>query len=439
METSVTTNPPERLIPSLPSLAETTRPIGAAWLLAPLDIHIRGLDAQSAISLVAGNRPIRTDLSLGQIPILTYSSGETDIVRDAIDALTKDANWSWTIEGDHLVVRDIETKTFPVLAQPGEVKGSLSVNSLDSAGSTFIDGESVLFSETDVYANELDGLISDLLKLDVDAGVPATYRVLPRINALVVTARPRTLATVGRIIDEYNERTAKLVRIYLTVFEVNSTSDSSVGAQIIAQHSGTDPSGNFNLRLEPTTSQSSFNVRYTSPVSPWIGSDLLLSWLNREGDATINLQDQIDVRNNRIASSSSTRTYQYVSSISREQDTVGRVRTEIERSKLRTGWAITVQPTIGMNTVTVRLSLARRDLVEERPFEFGDSAGTNFVTDDQNRSMSVTLTDGESRLITLLTSSDQRRKRSRFGTITTSRAREASETESLILMRVDLI
>lgn len=429
----------EERTPSLPYLQRTRRPANAPWLLDPVDVQIRNLDAQTALNLVSRSQPIRFDLSLGQIPIISYRSKPDSIVRDALEAVSRDANWSWTLDDDRLVVRDIDTRTFPILAQPGEVRGSLSVNSLDSAGSRFIDGESVVFSETDVYANELDGLVADLVAIDSNAGIPASYRVLPRVNALMVTARPRTLAMVGRIIDQYNERTAKLVRIYLTVYEVNSTSDTSVGAQLTAKHAGSDDSGDFNLRREPTTSHNHFNVRFTNPVSPWVGSDLLLSWLKRDGDATINLQDQIDVRNNRIASSSSTRTYQYISSITREADNFGRVRTEVDRSQLRTGWAITVQPTIGMDTVTVRLSMARRDLVEERPFEFGDSSGTNFVTDDQNRSMSVTLTDGESRLITLLTASDERRKRNRFGTLTTSRSRESIETESLILMRVDLI
>ena len=423
----------------LPPLKKTVRPADAPWLLEPVDVHIRNLDAQTALGLISVDQPIRFDLSLGHIPIVSYRSNTASIVRDALDAVTTDANWSWSVDSGRLVVRDIEIRTFPVLAQPGEIHGSLSVNSLDSAGSTFIDGESVLFTETDVYANELDGLVADIVEMDLEAGVPASYRILPRVNALVVTARPRTLLKVGRTIDQYNDRTAKLVRIYLTVYEVNSTSDTSVGAQLIAQRKRADASANFDINLEPTTNHGSFNIRYTNPVSPWAGSDLLLSWLNRDGEATINLQDQIDVRNNRIASSSSTRTYQYISSITREADNFGRVRTEVDRSQLRTGWAITVQPTIGMDTVTVRLSLARRDLIEERPFEFGDSSGTNFVTDDQNRSMSVTLTDGESRLITLLTSSDERRKRSRLGRLTTSRAKESSETESLILMRVDLI
>ena len=62
---------------------------------------------------------------------------------------------------------------------------------------------------------------------------------------------------------------------------------------------------------------------------------------------------------------------------------LGRERTEVQREQLRTGWSISVHPTIGRDEVTVRLSLARRSLVEERPFQFGESVGTNFVTDDQ--------------------------------------------------------
>ena len=176
-----------------------------------------------------------------------------------------------------------------------------------------------------------------------------------------------------------------------------------------------------------------------NPAKRYAGTDALLEWLNREGDATINFNDSIEVRNNQIAASSSTRTYQYVSSITRQQDQLGRERTEVQRNQLRTGWSISVHPTIGHDAVTVRLSLARRSLVEERPFQFGESLGTNFVTDDQVRAMTVSLADGESRIITALQASDERKNRSKLAGLVTRKGGTSSKTESVLLMRVELI
>ena len=264
-------------------------------------------------------------------------------------------------------------------------------------------------------------------------------RLLPNANALLVTARPSTVRRIAELIETYNQRVSQSVRIHITVYEVASSTKQSIGTRLQAILNGTSGAFIGGWDVRPVESDAQFAFEVLNPAKRFAGTDALLEWLNREGDATINFNDSIEVRNNQIAASSSTRTYQYISSITRQQDALGRERTEVQREQLRTGWSISVHPTIGHDAVTVRLSLARRSLVEERPFQFGESVGTNFVTDDQVRAMTVSLADGESRIITALRASDERKDRSKIAGLVTRRGSSQSNTESVLLMRVELI
>ena len=435
------TNDESASLPMLPSMQPVSRPEDAPWLLDSIDISLRDLEATEAITLLAGNRTVRFELRLPDIPVVTYASRPNGILKDALDAITAQANWTYTVVDDSIVIQDLETRTFLLLAQPGTVEATMSVNSLDassSGGTGASDGGTVQHA-SDPYQEEIEPVVTELISADLDQGVPSSVRLLPNANALLVTARPSTVRRIADLVETYNRRVSQSVRIHITVYEVTSSANQSIGTRLQGVLSGRTAAfiGGWEVRPVETDAQFAFEV--LNPTKYYAGTDALLEWLNREGDATINFNDSIEVRNNQIAASSSTRTYQYISSITRQQDALGRERTEVQREKLRTGWSISVHPTIGRDEVTVRLSLARRSLVEERPFQFGESVGTNFVTDDQVRAMTVSLADGESRIITALRASDKRNDRNKLAGLVTRRGTSQSNTESVLLMRVELI
>ena len=422
-------------------MQSVSRPEKAPWLLDPSEISLRALDATEAVSLVVGDQPVQYDLRLSDIPEVSFASSTDDTIKDALDAIVAQADWTYQVVDGAILVQDLESRTLLLLAQPGTVEAKMSVNSLDAGsggGSGVSDGGTVQHA-SDPYQTELDPVVTELISADLDRGVPSAVRLLPNANALLVTARPSTVRRIAELVEIYNERVSQSVRIHITVYEVTSSAKHSIGTRLQSILSnGSDVfMGGWNVR--PVETDAQFGFELLNPTKRYAGTDALLEWLNREGDATINFNDSIEVRNNQIAASSSTRTYQYISSITRQQDQLGRERTEVQREQLRTGWSISVHPTIGENAVTVRLSLARRSLVEERPFQFGESVGTNFVTDDQVRAMTVSLADGESRIITALRASDQRKDRSKFAGMVTRRGSSHSNSESVLLMRVELI
>lgn len=428
-------------LPVLPTMKVVSRPEGAPWLLNPIQVALRDMDAIDAIALIVEGRSMRFDLRLQDRPVVAYSSRAGDTVKDALASIVAQADWAYTVVGESIEVSDLETRTLLLLAQPGTVEAKMSVNALDSdadGGSDSSDGGTVQHV-SDPYQTELEPIITQLIAADVGDGMPSTAQLLPSANALLITARPSTVRRVSALIETYNRRVSQSVRIHITVYEVTSSTEKSIGTRlqsVIANGTGAFVGG---WEVRPVETDAQFVFEALNPTKRYAGSDALLEWLNREGDASINFNDSIEVRNNQIAASSSTRTYQYVSSITREQDQLGRERTEVQRNQLRTGWSISVHPTIGHDAVTVRLSLARRSLVEERPFQFGENVGTNFVTDDQVRAMTVSLADGESRIITALRASDERKTRSKLAGLVTRRGGRTANTESVLLMRVELI
>ena len=427
-------------LPALPTLRRTVRPEHAAWLLEPVSVGCRDLEAPDALALVTGSRSLHFDLRLPDMPRITYASASDHTVQDALNAIAAQADWAYEVTERSINVSDLETRTLLLLAQPGIVEATLSVNALDSGSSTGeeSDGGSVQHS-SDPYRLELSPLVTELIASDIAHGVPATAQLLPSANALLVTARPSTVRRIADVVGTFNGRVSQSVRIHITVYEVRNTSEQSIGSrlQAVVENQTGAFVGGWDVRAVENDAQFAFEV--LNPLKRFTGTDVLLEWLNREGDATINFNDSIEVRNNQIAASSSTRTYQYISSITRQQDALGREQTEVQREQLRTGWSITVHPTIGSDAVTVRLALARRSLVEERPFQFGESVGTNFVTDDQVRAMTVSLPNGASRIITALQASDERNNRSKLAGLVTRRTGTSAKTESVLLMRVELI
>lgn len=420
-----------------PNLREIARPRSAYWLLDPIELAFHRLDAREALRLTLPLQRIEWRLRLPVVETVSYNSVAGEVRKEAMEAIMQQADWTYSID-DHgtVFVSDLEERTLTLLSQPGSVSSNLSVNALasgggDSAGG--LDGASVTYS-TNPYEDEVKPLVESL----IDRDSAARFRLLPSANAILLTARPSTVRSVADAIHAYNERLARTVRLSITIFEVTTNSQFSIGSRLSAAANRTDANvlGGWNVDVAEPDGQ--FSV-LASEGSGYFGSSILLEWLNSEGDAAINWNDTIEVRNNEIAASSTTRTFQFISSISREQDQLGRERTEVERGETRTGWSVTVHPTIGTDAVTVRLSLARRALVDERPFSFGEVQGVNFVTDDSVRAMTVTLQDGEARIMTALTSSDDRHDRNKLFGLLTGKGRTQFKTESVLLMRAELI
>ncbi len=392
--------------PSPPVLKRVTAPRMSAWLDKRITARFNNLDARSAIDLVAQKRPVRYNMGHSQARQAVKWSPSALTIRDHLDSIVAQADWVYRIEKGVIQIYDIETRHFSLAVQPGATQADMKMRNLsmaDSGGS-----DNTVSVTLDPYTTELVGLVRSVLGLQAGSSGPgqiepgAAVVILPAANQLVVTARPGAMRRVEEVIRRYNSSTSAIVRVHISIMEVD-VSDSekhNLLLDIVRQ------SGNFSIGLgitgNITGSSGALTGAVTRPDSAYLGSGFVYNWLKKFGDTSIAYDDTIEILNNHVASIDATRTERYVSKIAftvtGSGDSESRTP-EVEFSELRTGLAIHLQPTVQDDQITLRMALSRSTPAERIPFNFAGIEGVNFVTDDFNRVLSVSLKDGEPKLL----------------------------------------
>lgn len=447
-------NATERDDLSIPRSRSVSAPAGANFLLQTWNGEYWDMPPSLVLENMIPDIPIEYELRdrPDARTVRSPPSAGPQVVLDHLESICEQLNWTYNFRNGVLRLVDLETRMFALATQPGKTQSSISADALrqrtaeSTTGSGGREEENVIKIESDPYLNELAGMLNLVLAKDRILDSRVNLQLLPSTNSVLVTATPNTLREIEGLLSGYNSRTSQIVRVHLTLYEVSSTNNLSVGAQLVSgRQAEVAASLGIRTRVPPTTTAkygtpNVLVVDFLDPRSRFRGSSLIFEYLKSMADVEITLSDTVETRANVVATSESTRSYQYVASITQTLDAQGRSTVELENDELRTGWSITVQPTTANELVTVRLSLSRRTLLEERPYTYGTTSGINFVTDDFNRSMAVTLKDGETRLITSLTQqTDAKSKNSFLGIIPTRRLSDVAATESVMLMRVELI
>ena len=375
------------------------------WLDKRITARFHDLDARSAIELVLQKRPVRYNLDQAPAQTVTWSPSALTI-RDHLDSITAQADWAYRVEKGVVQVYDIETRHFALSAQPGVTQADMKMRNLvtaDSGGS-----DNTISVALDPYTAELAQLARSVLGLEATTTEPGqidprtSVSILPTANQLVVTAKPHAMRRVEDVIRRYNLSTSAIVRVHISIMEVDISDSERHGLllDIIRQ------SDNFSVGLEflgdVTGSVGVLEGDVKNVNSSYLGSSVVYNWLQKFGDTSIAYEDTIEILNNHVASIDATRTERYVSKIAFTVTGTGGSESktpEVEFSELRTGLAIHLQPTIQDNRITLRMALSRSTPVERLPFNFSGIEGVNFVTDDFNRVLSVSLRDGEPRLL----------------------------------------
>ena len=392
--------------PSAPELKRIKVPRMSAWLDQRITARFNHLDARSAIDLVVQKRPVRYNTGDSQAQQTVKWSPSALTIRDHLDSITAQADWSYRVEKGVVQVYDIETRHFALAAQPGAARADMKMRNLstsDSGGS-----DNTISVALDPYTTELIGLVKSVLGLEATSKGPeqtdprTAVAILPAANQLVVTAKPSAMRRVEDVIRRYNLSTSAIVRVHISIMEVD-VSDSekhSLLLDIVRQ------SDNFSIGLEiigdVTGSAGALAGIINNPNSRYRGSGLIYNWLKKFGDTSIAYDDTIEILNNHVASIDATRTESYVSKITFTVTGSGDSESktpEVEFSELRTGLAIHLQPTVQDNQITLRMALSRSTLIDRIPFNYSGIEGENFVTDDFNRVLSVSLKDGEPKLL----------------------------------------
>ena len=433
----------------VPELKRIIVPRMSAWLDQRITARFNNLDARSAIDLVVQKRPVRYNTGYTPPQQTVKWSPSALTIRDHLDSITAQADWSYRVEKGVVQVYDIETRHFALAAQPGATRADMKMRNLsasDSGGS-----DNTISVALDPYTTELIGLIQSVLGMEAETQGPeqtdprTAVAILPAANQLVVTAKPSAMRRVEDVIRRYNLSTSAIVRVHISIMEVD-VSDSekhSLLLDIVRQ------SDNFSIGLEiigdVTGSAGSLAGIINNSNSRYRGSGLIYNWLKKFGDTSIAYDDTIEILNNHVASIDATRTEGYVSKVTYTVSGSGDSETktpEVEFSELRTGLAIHLQPTVRDNLITLRMALSRSTLIDRVPFNFAGIEGETFVTDDFNRVLSVSLKDGEPKLLMSFSEAvvrDQSEKIPYLGVLGNSSDTQGRSRETIMMITANVV
>ncbi|MXY64087.1 MAG: hypothetical protein F4206_16920 [Gammaproteobacteria bacterium] len=399
-----------------------------AWLSRKLAARYEDARADQAFQWVAQSRPVRFNFIVAEDAPRVRWSSRARTIRQHLDAIAAQADWSYVVERDVIQVYDIETRHFALATQPGSIESSLGLRNLSDAGAAQTDNTAEI--SFDPYQAEIRQAVEGVLGLGGDAeGLAIDPRtrvtIAPSANLLIVTARPHAMRKVERIMDRYNGSSAAIVRIELSILEVefSDRKERDLLLQLLRDSSDLPLSVIMGLPggLPAYVGGASSNFGILGPSDApgrYAGSGAVIEWLDEFGEASVQFDDTVEVQNNRVASVDVTRTRQYVSKISFEVVGEGAnaiATPEVEFEQLRTGLVMHLQPTLVDSRITVRMGMSRSSEVGEHPYNFSGIQGTNFVTEDFNRVLSVSLTDGEPKLLSSFSQNETRdEKRSRI-------------------------
>lgn len=444
---------PARYAERIPA-RELLIPLGAEWLAEPLSAEYRSLPATVAIRQVTQGRPLRLDVGGGD-PLVDSPPGAVT-VQEHVESICSQADWSWSADGGVVLVTDIETRTFALAAQPGEATANMKLRGLAEGGSGE-EGANTVALTLSPYRDEVAELVRTVLGMgdgeaagaggEDDQVDPRTgVVVLPSANAVVVTARPHLMRRVEDALGRYNRSTARTVRLHVALYEVETTGGEDRGVNLTALRAA---AVDFGLRVTAPASGTDGAVAELTFLegNRADGSRAVVRWLRTEGRVSTALDDVVEIRNNAVATVDATETRQFVAKVTRTTEIAGPAQVatpEVELGELRLGWSLAVQPTIVEGEVTVRVALSRRALIEERPFSLGGGAieGSTFTTDDFNRVMSVSLRNGETKLLTSLADSSSREGRRGvpwLGWLGEGRELKEREREAVLLMTAEIL
>ena len=435
---------------------EVRVPRGAAWLGDPVTVHYSGIRASMVMRQLAGRRPIRLtfDVSASGDPLVA-APPEAVTIQDHLEAVCGQADWTYSVSGGTVLVHDIETRVFPLSVPPGRTSSRMVLRGLGAGADGNAGGEGPgndVVVESEPYAEEIGGFVEALLGMDGDEDAESAVDprtrvwVLPSANAVAVTARPHRMRVVERELAAYNETAARVVRLRIVVYEVDVSDTDERALDLQALRSAGTALG---LRISPVSDAGSggaVRLDFTAH-DRFDGSRVVLEWLRTAGRTSIEFQDQVEIRNNQMASVDATETRQYLERFSRQTQSAGATSFEtptVEFGQLRLGWSINLQPTIEGDSVTVRVGLSRSSLVEERPYSFdgGSVQGTMHVTDDYNRRTSVTLVSGETRLVTMLADENERTSARRvpwLPWVGDGRSRKSRDRETVMMLTAEVL
>ena len=208
-----------------PEHEEVLIPRNAPWLGNRVDAQYQD-SAREAIKTVLQGRPVFFELTNDQLnPVVTAPVDATTVI-EHLDAITVQADWSYSIDNGVVVVTDTITRQFNLQAIPGIGMGRVSLgsttgngvqNSLDLSSAPYRDLDQALRSLTASYvARRGTGSM----------GSENMFSLVTATNTLTVNGPPSLMRRVARLVEDFNDSVSRKVHLTITVYDVSFSNSS---------------------------------------------------------------------------------------------------------------------------------------------------------------------------------------------------------------------
>jgi len=402
-------------------------PREAAFLSYPNDAVYSNMTAKDAFSELVGDHPVQFNLVTSDNPKV-FSLLNAPTVKSHLDSIMVQADWTYKFISGVFVVTDVETRRFKLDVTPGTRKYTLLVDSLskgtDSAN-TLTGGddpydlladsmETIGFSSSkDASANAQDSGESSELQ--------AKFSIMPAAGLMIVSARPNLVRKAEELVHWFNTGHTARATVEIALYELDFTrsTDRSLDLSLLSS-AAMDTALNITSPAISNVSvgTAGFSMDLTDEADRLYGSAAIVKWLRSHGSVSKVIQTRKELINNEVQTIEKRNNNPFIEKVSQSTQSAGATTStapEVIFGNEDEGHSMHVLPTINTDTgrVTLRLNYSTGLLRGKKDYSFGDGAleGESILTSKKSEVITMSLRDGEARIISSAAITDRRSAR----------------------------
>ena len=400
-------------------------PREAAFLSYPNDAVYSNMTAKDAFSALVGDHPVQFNLKGTNNPKV-FSLLNAPTVKSHLDSIMVQADWTYKFISGVFVVTDIETRRFKLDVTPGTRKYTLLVDSLSKG----TDSANTLTGGDDPY-----DLLADSMKtigfssaggVEPDAGgegsdIPAKFSIMPAAGLMVVSARPNLVRKAEDLVRWFNAGHTARATVEIALYELDFTrsTDRSLDLSLLSS-AAMDTALNITSPAISNVSvgTAGFSMDLTDEADRLYGSAAIVKWLRSHGSVSKVIQTRKELINNEVQTIEKRNNNPFIEKVSQSTQSAGATTStapEVIFGNEDEGHSMHVLPTINTDTgrVTLRLNYSTGLLRGKKDYSFGDGAlqGENILTSKKSEVITMSLRDGEARIISSAAITDRRSAR----------------------------
>ncbi|MBS0044638.1 hypothetical protein KFE26_20425 [Shewanella sp. M16] len=230
---------------------------------------------------------------------------------DALHSLAKTAGYALAIEGDAVTFSKYEERTFAIAGLPGEASGQIgndgemtmanSSNTTNQSGTASIDAGNKQYSSLSLKEKSLITDLENALKnIKSEDG---KVSVSPLTMTVFVKDRPSVVASIERIINEFNDEITKGISFDIVLLDVIYSSnqrqafDMSMAANLFNGKAllKSNNSSPFISGSGATPAPSQFDIEIVG--GDFSGTQLFIDALKKQGDISRKFQVPVQISN----------------------------------------------------------------------------------------------------------------------------------------------